>query len=385
MAYQSPETDETDEMEEQEGRKSKKDKKRREVGSLAQVIAGINKKYGEGSLIQGRGAIIPVDAWASGLASLDLALGCGGIPRGRIIELFGMESSGKTTLTLLLAATCQRTKFPTKGGEQRDGVVAFIDAEHAFDPIWAEKIGVDTNRLIFNQPGCGEEGLDIASDLVDTGEVDLIIVDSVAALTPKEELDGEVGDHNIGAQARMMSKAMRRLASKCGETGCTIIFINQLREKIGVMFGDPNTTPGGKALKFYSSIRMEVRAGEAIEVNKKKIGRVTKVSVKKNKVGPPFTKTEFHLMYGHNGVTGPDRVRSLVLAAPELGVVTRSSSYYTFGNQKFNGFDNFYEAVAGSEEMQREMQLQFAEAMKARRSAHEQMYDEELTEALEED
>jgi len=314
------------------------------------------------------------------MCSLDLALGCGGIPRGRVIELFGPESSGKTTLALFLAATCQASAFPedsNKSSSVRKGVVAFIDAEHAFDPVWATNIGVDVDRLIFNQPSSGEEALDITSDLVDTGQVDLIIIDSVASLTPQKELDGEISDYNIGAQASLMSKALRRLTAKCGETGCTIIFINQVRDKIGG-YGNPEVTPGGKALKFYASVRIRISGGKSIDEKGKRIGRTTTVKIVKNKCGPPFTSTEFNLMYGSTGVFGPDTIRSLVQAMCDAKLITVHGSFFHWGDQKFNGRENLSAAVTGNIKMQEEMAATFAEQMRSRRIQVSEQTDEEF-------
>jgi recombination protein RecA len=314
---------------------------------LEAAIAEIEEKFGEEALQIGMNTFIDVDAMSTGLLSVDLALGCRGVPRGRIIEIYGNESSGKTTFTLQIIATIQAA----------GGIAAFIDAEHALDPGWAEDIGVDLEKLIISQPDSGEQGLQIVDALVKNKAVDVIIVDSVAALVPKAEIDGEVGDHHIGAQARMLSQALRKLVSVAKKGKTTIIFINQLREKIGVIHGNPETTPGGRALKFYSSIRMELRRMAAIKAGDDAIGNQVRLRVVKNKVAPPFQNVEFNIMFGHRkqpgGPTkGPDRLEALVTGAMSMDVLERRGSNYYFGEQRVGiGKDKTVEAVRSDPEL----------------------------------
>jgi recombination protein RecA len=298
--------------------------------NLEQLKDIVNKHFGEGSIIQGRNNIVPVDVFPTNVASIDIALGVGGIPMGRVLELFGTESSGKTTTCLQIIAACQKHYFPKK---QRNGVVAFLDAEHALDPVWGTNIGVDFDELLLSQPGSGEEALNICELLVASGQVDLVVIDSVAALVPKAELDGEIGDHHVGAQARMMSQALRKLAGKAMKTSTTIIFVNQIREKVGVIFGNPETTPGGRALKFYSSIRAQISKGSAVKEGDVTVGFQPTIKFIKNKVAPPFTSAKFTICAGtpQRPVYGIDLADSLLDLAVEKEVVTKKGNFYSYG------------------------------------------------------
>ena len=280
---------------------------------LNEALKAIEKQYGKGSIMKlGEHADVDVDAISTGSLAIDYALGVGGLPKGRIIEIYGPESSGKTTLALQAIAECQ------KGG----GKAAFIDAEHAIDPRYAKALGVDVDELILSQPDSGEQALEIAEVLIKSGAIDLIVVDSVAALVPQAELDGEMGDSNIGLHARLMSKAMRKLAGAMNANSCTTIFINQLREKVGVMFGNPETTTGGRALKFYATIRIEVRKSEAIKNGQEVIGNKVNVKVVKNKVAPPFKTATVNMIYGE-GISHLDEVINL---AVENDIIEKSGA-----------------------------------------------------------
>lgn len=278
----------------------------------------------------GRGTIVNVKSFSTDVAAIDVALGCGGLPQGRIMEVYGPESSGKTTTCLQFIAACQRHTFEEK---DREGVAAFIDAEHALDPMWAERIGVDMDQLLLSQPNSGEEAFDIIEMMVKSKLVDLIIVDSVAALVPKVELEGELTDANVGAHARLMSKALRKLKGHISNSQTTVIFINQIREKVGVMFGSPETTPGGRALKFYASIRGEVRRGSTLKDGDNVVGFRTSMKMVKNKVAPPFMRAEFDICVGREErpIFGIDEFASLLDVAEEQKVITRKGSYFRYG------------------------------------------------------
>ena len=289
--------------------------------ALEDAIKAIEKKYGKGSVMKlGDRAAVSVDVIPTGSLTLDLALGIGGYPKGRIIEIYGPESSGKTTLTLHAIAECQK----------QGGRAAFIDAEHAIDPVYAQNLGVNIDELILSQPDSGEQGLEIAETLVRSGAIDLVVVDSVAALVPQVELDGEMGDAQMGLQARLMSKALRKIAAELNKSECTIIFINQLREKIGVMFGNPETTTGGRALKFYSSVRVEIRRSEAIKSGSDIVGNKVSIKVVKNKVAPPFKSTQVDIIYG-KGISRDGEVLDL---AVEHDIVEKSGAWYAYKGEK---------------------------------------------------
>lgn len=288
---------------------------------LNEALKQIEKQYGKGSIMKlGDRANVDIDAISTGSLSIDHCLGVGGLPRGRIIEIYGPESSGKTTLALQAIAECQK-----KGGK-----AAFIDAEHAIDPRYAKALGVDIDELILSQPDCGEQALEIAEVLIRSGAIELIVVDSVAALVPQAELDGEMGDSNIGLHARLMSKAMRKLAGAMNANNCTTIFINQLREKVGVMFGNPETTTGGRALKFYASIRMEVRKSEAIKNGSEVVGNKVNVKVSKNKVAPPFKSCQVEIYYGE----GISHISELVSLGVEFGIIEKAGSWFSYNGEK---------------------------------------------------
>ncbi len=290
--------------------------------ALDMALSSIEKQFGKGSIMKlgNADSILKIPSIPTGSLSLDIALGIGGIPQGRVVEIYGPESSGKTTLTLHMAAECQK----------QGGTVAFIDAEHALDPIYASKLGVNTENLLISQPDSGEQALEITDTLVRSGAVNLLIIDSVAALTPRAELEGDMGDSHMGLQARLMSQALRKITGSISRSNCTVIFINQLRMKIGVMFGNPETTTGGNALKFYSSVRLDIRRIGAIKDGDEIVGNRTKVKIAKNKVAPPFKVVEFDIMYGV-GISAEGDILDL---AVKEGIVEKAGAWYSYNNAK---------------------------------------------------
>jgi recombination protein RecA len=290
--------------------------------ALESALAQIERQFGKGSIMKlgSDNAVMDIEATSTGSLGLDIALGIGGLPQGRIIEIYGPESSGKTTLTLHVVAESQK----------KGGVCAFVDAEHALDPQYAKKLGVNLDELLISQPDTGEQALEIVDTLVRSGAVNLIVVDSVAALTPKAELEGDMGDMQMGSQARLMSQAMRKLTASIGRSNCMVIFINQIRMKIGVMFGSPETTTGGNALKFYASVRLDIRRTGAIKEKDDVVGNTTRVKVVKNKVAPPFKQVEFDIMYGE----GISKTGELIDIGVKAGVVEKSGSWYSFKDER---------------------------------------------------
>jgi|TARA_B110000967_G_scaffold13423_1_gene12936 recombination protein RecA len=313
--------------------------------ALKLTMDRMDKAYGKGTVMKmGDAPVVEVDSIPTGSLTLDVALGVGGYPTGRVIEIYGPESSGKTTLTLHAIAECQR----------KGGIAAFIDAEHAFDRSYAEKLGINTDDLIISQPDNGEQALEIADNLVRSGAVDILIIDSVAALTPKAEIEGEMGDSRMGLQARLMSQALRKLTGTISKTNCCVIFINQLREKIGVMFGNPETTTGGNALKFYASVRVDIRRSTQIKDGDRVMGNRTRVKVVKNKVAPPFRTAEFDIMYG----LGISKAGELIDLGVEHDILTKSGSWFSYGETRLGqGRDTVKQLFIDNPELAEEVEL----------------------------
>lgn len=320
--------------------------------ALQNAIAKIDKDFGKGAIMRlGEDKIEDVAVIPTGSVGLNVALGVGGYPRGRVIEIYGPESSGKTTLAIHAMAETQK----------QGGIAAIIDAEHAFDRFYAEKLGVDTDNLLIAQPDSGEQALDIADELIRSAAVDLIVIDSVAALTPKAEIEGDMGDNKVGLQARLMSQALRKLTATINKTQTTCIFINQLREKIGVMFGNPETTPGGNALKFYASVRLDIRKVGQIKDGDNIIGNQVRVKVIKNKVAPPFRKAEFDLMFNE----GISKVGELIDLGTENGIITKSGSFYSYeGNKLAQGRDAAKNVLRDNPDLADEIEAKVFEALK---------------------
>ena len=319
--------------------------------ALETALAQIKKQFGEGAVMRlGQDSALNVEAIPTGSLTLDMALGIGGLPRGRIIEVYGPESSGKTTLALHCIAE----------GQKRGGNAAFIDVEHALDPVYAGNLGVDVESLLVSQPDTGEQALEITEALVRSNAIDVIVVDSVAALVPRAEIEGEMGDSHVGLQARLMSQALRKLAGAISKSNCVAIFINQLREKVGVMYGNPEVTPGGRALKFYSSVRIEVRKGEVIKNGTDVIGARTRAKVVKNKIAPPFRVAEFDVMYG----TGISRTGELLDAAVNLEIIQKSGSWFSYNGERVGqGRDKTKEFLAANSDIAAEIEGKVRENM----------------------
>lgn len=318
---------------------------------LQAAIDRIEKTFGKGTIMRmGDEAVEPVESISTGSISLDIALGIGGLPKGRVVEIYGPESSGKTTLAIHAIANVQKA----------GGIAAFIDAEHAFDRFYAQKLGVDLENLLISQPDNGEQALEIADNLIRSGAIDIIVIDSVAALTPKSEIEGEMGESKMGLQARLMSQALRKLTATISRTGCCCVFINQLREKIGVMFGNPETTTGGNALKYYSSVRLDIRRIGQIKDAENVVGNRTKVKVVKNKVAPPFKLAEFDIMYGE----GISKVGELVDLGVELNIVKKSGSWFSYNDTKLGqGRDAVKQLFNDNPELAEEIEKAIREVM----------------------
>ena len=313
--------------------------------ALALTMEKIEKTYGKGTIMKlGDAPIIDVESISTGSIGIDLALGVGGLPKGRVVEIFGPESSGKTTLTLHAIAEAQR----------KGGIAAFIDAEHAFDRFYAKKLGVDIDNLLISQPDCGEQALEIADNLIRSAAIDILVIDSVAALTPKSEIEGEMGDSKLGLQARLMSQALRKMTATISKSGCICVFINQLREKIGVMFDNPETTTGGNALKFYSSVRIDIRRSTQIKDGDATIGNRTRVKIVKNKVAPPFRGAQFDIMYGE----GISKTGEIIDMGVEHGIINKSGSWFSYDGTKLGqGRESVRKILKDNPDLSNELEL----------------------------
>ncbi|MEO0401115.1 MAG: recombinase RecA [Pseudomonadota bacterium] len=340
--------------------------------ALDSALAQIERQFGKGSIMKlgSEGAVQDIKASSTGSLGLDIALGIGGLPMGRIVEIYGPESSGKTTLTLHCVAEQQKT----------GGVCAFVDAEHALDPQYAKKLGVDIDELLISQPDTGEQALEITDTLVRSGAVNMVIVDSVAALTPKSELEGDMGDSSVGVQARLMSQAMRKLTGSISRSNCMVIFINQIRMKIGVMFGSPETTTGGNALKFYSSVRLDIRRIGALKDRDEVVGNATRVKVVKNKVAPPFKQVEFDIMYGE----GISKMGELLDLGVKAGVVEKSGSWFSYGDERIGqGRENAKSFLKENSRISLDIEdkIRAAHGLDFEMPAHEKTDDDDILEA----
>lgn len=328
--------------------------KEAKLKALKLTLDKLDKTYGKGTVMKmGDSPVVEVDVIPTGSLGLDIALGVGGYPRGRVVEIYGPESSGKTTLTLHAIAEAQK----------KGGIAAFIDAEHAFDRVYAEKLGIDIENLIISQPDNGEQALEIADNLIRSGAVDIVVVDSVAALTPKSEIEGEMGDSKMGLHARLMSQALRKLTGSISKTNCTVIFINQLREKIGVMFGNPETTTGGNALKFYASVRLDIRRSTQIkDTESNATGNKTRVKVVKNKVAPPFKQAEFDIMYG----TGISKVGEIIDLGVDFEIIRKAGSWFSYDETKLGqGRDSVKNLLLDNPELMEELEKKIKDAIEA--------------------
>lgn len=340
-----------------EARGSKKAPSPEKIKALTSTIEMLEKTYGKGTIMKlGDNVVEPLDAISTGSIGLDLALGIGGLPRGRVIEIFGPESSGKTTLAIHAIASVQKS----------GGIAAIIDAEHAFDRTYAEKLGVDTESLLISQPDNGEQALEIADNLIRSGAIDIIVIDSVAALTPKAEIEGEMGDSKMGLQARLMSQALRKMTATINKTGCCCVFINQLREKIGIMFGNPETTTGGNALKFYASVRLDIRRVSQIKEGDSVTGNHVRVKVVKNKVAPPFRQAEFDIVFGE----GISKIGEIIDIGVEKNIIKKSGSWFSYNDTKLGqGRDSLKQLLRDNPELCEELEAKVRESLKEQPNA----------------